>query len=289
MAQGPLPVIGARVLARLLICPGGNLETLILLAWRVIRDAAVLLAPALEEHADSVPDGNSRYPESLRLALGGLGPVPAYPLFGWSDAGTVHELVYGYPAFIWGSTSVGAMAERAVRRVVGLKARLSAPNAHRNFRFQKFDSFDKRLNWDRTVGHNVVAYGTVCARLLSETVVALRILSHVAHLLRVVHVYRSEALLYRPKRWAGTMRRFAGLDVSVLDDFFHDVVSAALVPLPWLWHAERELESLVVRAAPFALHELWGVPFNQPDSLDRAGASCPDNGRYVAPHVVPRD
>ena len=198
---------------------------------------------------------------------------------------------YGYPAFMWGcAESFGSKAAlAAIHRIAGLKARVFSPNSHRRYRFVKYDSLDKRLNWDRTLGHNVVAYTEVCSKLLSETVVALRVLGHIVHLLRVLYVYRSDAAAHRPKRWVASLRSLADVDVGVLDTFFEDVAKASMIPLPWLWYAEHDLESLVVRAAPFALHELWGVPFNQPDSLDRAGASCPDNGRYVAPHVVPRD
>ena len=277
------------MLARFLVCPGSNLDALIVLAWRVVQNASRVLAAALEEHADSPLSPGSRYPGSLYRALSGLGPVPAYPLLDWSDAVTEHELVSGYGAFMWGARSVGARAAFAVKRVTRLKARLDASYEHRAFRFQKFDTFDKRINWDRTLDHNVAVYARVCSRLLVETVVALRILSHVVHLLRIAYVYRSEVMVYRPKRWLATLRGFGTLDLRVLDGFFHDVASAASLGFPWLWQAERDLESLVVRLAPTALSELWGIPFNGPDSLDRAGASCPENGRYVSPHVVPRD
>ena len=91
---------------------------------------------------------------------------------------------------VGGGRSVGSRAALAVKRVTGLKARVDASYAHRAFRFQKFDTFDKRINWDRTVDHNVAVYGRVCSRLLVETVVALRILSHVVHQLRIVSAYR---------------------------------------------------------------------------------------------------
>ena len=286
-SQGSLPVTGARVFGRLLVCPGSNLEVLIALAWRAVRDASLVLGPAVEEASRGGPESYSRYPESLESALCGLGPVPAYPLLHWSDVHTSADLIARYPAYVWGATSLGAMAERATKRVSALRNRLTADNAPKGFRFETFSTFDRKLNWDRTLGHNVLVYGSVCARLLNETVRALRILSHIVHLFCVFRVHRVEPGKYRPARWIGTLRTLADVDVSVLDSLFLDLARDASLPLPWLWHAERELESLVVRVAPSALQELWAIPTNEADSLDRAGASCPENGRYFAPYEVP--
>lgn len=41
----------------------------------------------------------------------------------------------------------------------------------------------------------------------------------------------------------------------------------------------------MVRAAPFALHEVCRVPFNEPDSLDRVGAKVSDRRRASAASV----
>ena len=285
-AQGALPVTGARLLVQPIMCPGGNLSTLLLLGWRAVRDASVALFAELE----SGPGAEAgRYSESMERALMGLGPVPAYPLTTWSDVASRHELVVAYPTFAWGVKSLGSMAERSSRRIAGVSGTPFKPNAYRSRRFQTFDTFDKKMNWDRTLGHNLSVYSGLCARVLAEVVVALRILSHVVHLLRVVKVYRYESVTYRPRRWSKILKWYADLDLACLDGLFHDLAKAGSLPVPWLWHCERELESMVIRAAPFALHEMWGIPFDQPDSLDRAGASCPDNGRYFAPYAASKD
>ena len=51
---------------------------------------------------------------------------------------------------------------RAVKRVSALRNRFTAQNAPRAFRFETvLGTFDRKLNWDRTLGHNVGVYGAV--------------------------------------------------------------------------------------------------------------------------------
>lgn len=282
----PLPMMGARVRASFLVCPGGNLHALMVLAWRAVRDAAAALVVALEQDPDPGEVYETRYPPLVRSALGGLGPIPGYPLRFWSGVREANELLLRYPSFQWGQKSPASMAQRAVMRLETLRDRLTSPSSHRRYRFEsfrKFRTFDSRLNWDQTIGHNLAVYGVVCSRVLAETVIAVRVLGHVVHLLRVLHGYGSDPVRHRPKRWVSVLRHLAEAEISVLDTFFEDVVRASRIPAPWLWHAEHELEYLVVRLAPIALARVWGIPYNEPDSLDRAGASCPCNGRYFAP------
>ena len=285
--QGALPLTGARVGARVIVCPGSNFHVLLLLAWRAIRDSARVLSDALVGAKDVDPGLDSRYPQSIRDAVAGLGPVPVYPLAGWSDVASVSELGAADRYFIWGARSVGGRAALVASRIGSMFSRINSPNAHRMFRFEAFNTVDKRLNWDRTLGHNVVAYSVLCARFLGETVVALRILAHIVHQVRMVYLYRSESQVYRPTRWAASLDSLASVDLGAVDRFFPAAREASSIPYSWLWVWERELEGVVARAAPFALQEVWGIPFNQADSLDRAGASCPDNGRYFAPRAVP--
>ena len=122
---------------------------------------------------------------------------------------------------------------------------------------------------------------------MTETVRALRVLSHIVHLFRLFTCTGLMPGKYRPARWVATLRTLAEADMRVLDSLLFQLARDASLPLPWLWHAERDLESFVVRVAPSALQELWAIPTNEADSLDRAGASCPENGRYFAPYEVP--
>ena len=289
MAQGSLPVTGARLMTRLLVCPGSNLHALIVLGCRAARDAAAGLAEVLDdgEGLAAVPGG--RYPDPLRAALAGLGPVPAFPLLGWSDASTYQELLAGFPVFYWGSRSLGTRAKFAARRLGGLPGRWVAEKTKGAERFENFDTLDSRMNWDRVLGHNLGAYDALCSRLLTETVALLRLVGHFVHLLRMVYVYPAAGVGLRPKRWVVTLRTVANVDLAGLDSVLSDAVAAAMLPAPWLWHAERELESAVQRIGPAALNECWGVPVTAPDSLDRAGGSCPDNARYVPARVASAD
>ena len=287
LAQGTLPVTGARLMARLVVCPGSNLDALVALAWRVMRDVSVVLGPALEDASRNGAGSYALCSPAVESALRGLGPVPGHPLMDWSDVLTSDALLQPYPAYFWGTMSLGAIAARAVKRVSALPVRLTAQNAPRAFRFNSFGTFDQKVNWDRTLGHNLGVYSAVCARLVTETLYALRVVSHIVHLLRLFHVHRVDAAKYRPARWVATLRTLAEADMRVLDSLLFQLARDASLPLPWLWYAERDLESFVVRVAPSALQELWAIPTNSPDSLDRAGASCPENGRYFAPYEVP--
>ena len=87
----------------------------------------------------------------------------------------------------------------------------------------------------------------------------------------------------RPSAWPRALAPLAEFDVRLIPGVFGKLASYGSLSRALLWEGERRLEAHVRRTAAFSLPSLWGVPREQSDSPDRAGALCPLDAFYVLP------
>ena len=287
---------GAR--PRVVPVPGGNLDTLIWLAWRYVHAfsaSAFELADELPAHTDGVTAATALFDFITRA-----GTVPAHDFARAGDHRVRDEELALWPG---PPSDLRVPVRGAVRKLGGAVQRAMGDVADRRrtghalYAFVKPDSSDARK-------YNFRAYCEVAAHVLDAVVTLLRIVGHVAALGRriVCPLEKRVGLEYGApvpfrvdqiaKRWsvcAKVLRDVADVEESILDGRFVESARVAGVE-PWYWAlAESDALDWVDEYAWVGVALEWGILPGETDNIQRAGPRCiPTHAGLLVPHELYR-
>ena len=243
----PPDVAFVRHCVRVGVVPGGNLDALLQLSLRVVRDAAGPLHDALTEAGLLRPTADvwklREYPSLVADAITGLSPVPGAPLDGWSVRREIHKGASARRLYSWGWAGPSKCADELVSLADELLAAADPMAKPKRSSFE-FGRPHRTRSGSEQVAEWMETYLLVCARWLRFVTVAARVLLH--HVYRVTLVYQGLSTLrygqlFRPG-WADALPKLAQLPVDAFAGFAAALAERAQVPPVWPWKFERELE-----------------------------------------------
>ena len=262
------------------VIPGGNLDALLQLSLRVVRDAAGPLHDALSEagllEAVGIVPRPGGPPRLLVDAIAGLAPVPGAPLDGWS---VLRELRKGASArrlYSWGWASPVVCAGELQRLADQLLAAVD-PKVKGNRSVFAFAPAHRLRSPADQVEVWTETYLLVCARWLRLVTLAARVLLH--HVYLALLVYQGPPGLrynavYRTG-WADALTTLAQLPADGFTGFASALANRAQLPPEAPWYLEREFEFSTARYARPTLQTVWGITPDIEDRLDSAGVIDP--------------
>ena len=285
-----------RVHPRFIVPPGGNMDTLVWLAWRYVHafaTEAVVLAERLAKVSDDA--------EAARLVLDFVTPaatIPGEDFARGADLTIAHRdlLLWPKASPISALRNVSRGVVRQLRRALACGSVDPGPRNRRPYLLHLVDpgpGDDPDL-----LAANLHAYGAACLDVLGCVVQLLRIVGHLGAVARrlvfprnnrVGIPFATDAIIDAgrlARAWspcATIASQILEVDAGVLDTHFMD--SAAQTGLgPRVWPVvEHDGAMWFHQNAWYGLALAWGIVPGDPDNLQRAGWCIPPPGGHYFP------
>ena len=267
------------------VVPGGNLDTLLWIAWRYAHAASVELVRTARAGA-----GIRRWQsvgERLWASAHGLGRCPGYPLDPTQDEADRRMRIGGRTVYVWGTGHVRVAAEQVVRWLGSARTLLITDTHLTRIRIRALDRARGPRAKAMARNHNFEAYRRVVLHALEASVLALRLVGHVAwqldewRLAWTARKPRSSDPVHNLNSLTLALEPIAESDERALDGLFVEACRSGSVPVEWLMAGERMLHGRWLVHAPFAAMAIWGVFPGDPDEPRRYGRYLPPGARLL--------
>ena len=282
-----------RVHPRLVPVPGGNLDTLVWLAWRYVH-AFAAEGVRLSERLDAESDGLAAATAIFDF-ITPAGTVPAHNFLRAGDRRVPDADIALWP----GPVSVMRTPMRGAVRLLRRGVQRGLVDAEHGRRVRGAHFVYVKPEDDESCQMNYSTYCIAAADVVSAVVTLLRIIGHLVAVARrmVCPLEKRIGLEYgQPgpfdakqldKRWAvctTLLREVLEVNADILDGHF--IASAAPTGLAGAFWALSEYESgqWVNENAWLGVAAHWGILPGEPDNIQRAGPRCiPTHSSFLVP------
>ena len=285
--------------------PGGNLTTLLWIAWRFCIQFARVM-PRMPEDLQSA-EHLSEFVRNARNNISCTGGCPAHWFVKECDPRKT-----GTSPYLWGTRSVGRVARAAIARVKrGVEnSRVVRPHIGRSRRYsmralprKKSSLCTLSMSREDLLTHNFNAYRLSATDILVGVSTLLRITGHTKYRLHrllqpnsssfqhinLENFSRPRTIRQLARHWndiVEPLQPVARTPDNLLNEHFFTSYRDAGVPLMWYYMRESELEVVWDRYLPYTLYRVWGIGPGAPDSLRKAGRYAPADDEWHTYEVL---